>query len=256
VERVTFLLEETGQRIGCLLNPDSVVVRRRAGVQERRTTAGQLTGSALADDPLLFTGGGRTDLELDLLFDTSLTATPVTTTEDQPPLDVQDITRPLWELAENVTGPDGFGRIRTVRLVWGKSWNVQGIVTAIAERFERFDPSGVPQRSWMRMRLTRVGGVAAASSTVAQTPGAFANATVGDVPEDQVIIHEVVGGPDTLDATGQVVPGERLDDIASRYYGEPSLWRVLAAYNGIADPTRIPPPRTLRIPPLSAIRNL
>jgi hypothetical protein len=250
MERVTFLLEETGQRIGCLLNPDSVVIRRRSGVQERRSSAGQLTGSALADDPLLFTGGGRTDLELDLLFDTSLTdpANPTT--------DVQELTRPLWELAENVTGPDGFGRLRTVRLVWGKTWNVQGLVTAIAERFERFDQGGVPQRSWMRMRLTRVGGVAAASPTIAQASGSFANATVGEVPEDQVIIHEVVGGPDTLDAAGEVVPGERLDDIASRYYGEPSLWRVLAAYNGISDPTRIPPPRTLRIPPLSAIRNL
>ena len=27
MERVSFLLEETGQRIGCLLNPDSVVAR-------------------------------------------------------------------------------------------------------------------------------------------------------------------------------------------------------------------------------------
>lgn len=256
MERVTFLIEETGQRIGCLLNPESVVVRRRAGIQERRSVAGQLTGAGLADDQLLFTGGGRTDLELDLLFDTSLADTSLAgataTTAD-----VQQLTRPLWELAENVTGPDGFGRMRTVRLVWGKSWNVQGVVTAIAERFERFDPSGVPQRSWMRMCLTRVGGTPAASATIAQPAGGFASVTVSeDVAEGEVIIHEVVGGPEGRDATGAVVPGERLDEIANRYYGEPSLWRVLAAYNGIADPTRIPPPRTLRVPPLSALRNL
>ncbi|CAN5649417.1 hypothetical protein BH23CHL6_BH23CHL6_01130 [soil metagenome] len=251
MERVTFLLEETGQRIGCLLNPNSVVVRRRAGVQERRSVAGQLTGSGLADDPLLFTGGGRTYLELDLLFDTSLAGSSITTG------DVQELTRPLWELSENVTGPDGFGRLRTVRLVWGKTWNIEGVVTAIAERFEHFDPSGAPQRSWMRMCLTRVGGGAAVTPTVAQSAGGFANATVAeDVPEDQVIIHEVIGGEDALAATGAVGSGERLDEIANRYYGESSLWRVLAAYNGIADPTRIPPPRTLRIPPLSALRNL
>ena len=119
MERVTFLLEETGQRIGCLLNPDSVVIRRRAGVQERRSAAGQLTGSALADDPLLFTGGGRTDLELDLLFDVSLTSPTDATT------DVQELTRPLWELAENVTGPDGFGRLRTVRIVLVFSWGLK-----------------------------------------------------------------------------------------------------------------------------------
>jgi contractile injection system tube protein len=252
MERVTFLIEETGQRIACLLNPEGVVVRRRAGVQERRSVAGLLTGTGLADDALLFTGGGRTELELDLLFDTSLA--PSTTTTD---VDVQHLTRPLWDLAENVTGPDGFGRMRTVRLVWGKSWNVQGVVTAIAERFERFDASGVPQRSWMRMCLTRVGGAAAATATVAQPAAGFSNVTVSeDLVEGEVIIHEVVGGPEGRDATGAVVPGERLDEIASRYYGEPSLWRVLAAYNGIADPTRIPPPRTLRIPPLNALRNL
>jgi hypothetical protein len=77
-----------------------------------------------------------------------------------------------------------------------------------------------------------------------------------DVPEDQVIIHEVVGGTDVLETSEVTLPGERLDDIAARYYGEPSLWRVLAAYNGIADPTRIPPPRTIRVPPLTALRNL
>ena len=40
------------------------------------------------------------------------------------------------------------------------------------------------------------------------------------------------------------------------YYGEPGLWRVIAVYNGIADPLQIPPPRILRIPPASAIRAL
>src|SRR5918992_121849 len=104
MERVAFLLEETGQRVGALLNPESVVVRRQAGVRRRRSVAGGLTGTALADDPLLFTGGGRTELELELLFDTSLVGSTMVSD------DVQGLTRPLWELAENVTGPDGFGR--------------------------------------------------------------------------------------------------------------------------------------------------
>ncbi len=37
MERVAFLIEETGERIGCLLNPDSLVIRRSAGVQPRRS---------------------------------------------------------------------------------------------------------------------------------------------------------------------------------------------------------------------------
>jgi hypothetical protein len=260
VERACFLLEETGQRLSCLLNPDSLVVRRVAGVQPRRSIGGRLTGSGLADDPVLFTGGGSTQLELDLLFDTQLGGSTVLAT------DVQQLTRPLWELAENVAAVDGAPRLRVVRLVWGKSWNVPAVVVAIAERFERFDPSGSPQRSWLRLRLLRVGTPAATGALVAQPAGGFAVPPEGSVPEDQEIIHEVQGGATAADVADQVAgeagaaapppSGERLDLIAARYYGEPSLWRVLAAYNGIADPTRIPPPSTIRIPPLATLRQL
>ena len=256
MERACFLLEETGQRLSCLLNPDSLVVRRLAGVLPRRSIGGRLTGAGLTDDPVLFTGGGSTHLELDLLFDTQLDGSTVMTT------DVQDLTRPLWELAENVASVDGAPRLQTVRLVWGKSWNVPAVVVAVAERFERFDPSGSPQRSWLRLRLLRVAGTAATSATVAQPATGFAVPPDGSVPEDQEIIHQVQGGPTAADAAdGDGDPaappvGERLDLIAARYYGEPSLWRVLAAYNGIADPTRIPPPSTIRIPPIATLRAL
>jgi hypothetical protein len=250
MERVAFLLEETGQRLSALLNPESVVVRRAAGVRARRSAGGRLTGNGLADDPLLFTGGGRTELELDLLFDTELGGSTVET------VDVQNLTRPLWELAENVAGPDGAARLRTVRLVWGKAWNVQGIVTAVAERFERFDPTGSPQRSWLRLRLLRTGARIAPQATVAQPAADFAAPLPDDVPEDQVIIHQVLGGPTGSETEGEVPQGERLDSIAAQYYGEPSLWRVLAAFNGIADPTRLPPPQTIRIPPLATLRRL
>jgi hypothetical protein len=246
MERVCFLLDETGQRISCLLNPDSVVVRRAAGVRVRDGAGGRLTGSGLADDPIHFTGGGRTEIELDLLFDTTLGGSTVVSR------DVKELTGPLWELAENYAGADGAARLRSVRLVWGKAWNVEGYVTAVAERFERFDPFGAPQRSWLRMRLLRSGRAIATSQVVPQAAAGYALPPEGQIAEDEVIVHEVVGGEPGDEAGG----GERLDLIAARYYGEPSLWRVLAAFNGVTDPTRIPPPRTIRIPPLSALRAL
>ena len=49
----------------------------------------------LSDDPLLYTGGGRTELDLDLLFDVSLAGSSVATR------DVRDLTRAFWDLAEN-----------------------------------------------------------------------------------------------------------------------------------------------------------
>jgi nucleoid-associated protein YgaU len=62
----------------------------------------------------------------------------------------------------------------------------------------------------------------------------------------------------TVAAAGSPAPpptGERLDLVAARYYGDPALWRVLAAYNGITDPVRIPPPRSIRVPPLATLRR-
>lgn len=149
MERIAFLLEETGERIDCLLNPESFVVRRVAGVQPRRSIGGPLTGAALTDDPLLYTGGGRTELTLDLLFDISLATGPT------PLTDVRMLTQPLWNLAENRTD-DNSGKPTLVRFIWGKAWNVPAVVAAVAERYEYFTPEGIPQRSWLRLRLVRV----------------------------------------------------------------------------------------------------
>jgi hypothetical protein len=246
MERVAFIVEETGDRIDCLLNPDTVVVRRQAGLRRRRTAGGIATGTNLADDPLMATGGGRTELELELLFDVTISPT-------EPPIEnVQDLTRPLWALAENTARDGEFGAPPLVRFVWGKTWNVPTLVVSVAERFERFTITGVPERSWVHLRLSRV--AEPATPRVEAAPPAEGEAapssamTLPDIPEDQLTFHEVTGGDDQ--------PGERLDEIATRYYGEPGLWRVIAVYNGIADPLQVPPPRILRIPPADAVRAL
>src|SRR6266540_1199895 len=66
MERVAFLIDDSGERIDCLLNPETVEVTRLAGVRPRGTASGQLTGAGLADDPLQFTGGGRTEPVLEM----------------------------------------------------------------------------------------------------------------------------------------------------------------------------------------------
>jgi hypothetical protein len=76
MERVAFLIERTNETLPCLLNPNTLVMRRVAGVRPRQSAGGQLTGTGLADDPLLYTGGGKTEMEMDLLFDVSLLPAP------------------------------------------------------------------------------------------------------------------------------------------------------------------------------------
>ena len=74
MERVTFLVERTGDRIPCLLNPESLEVRRSAGIVRRRGVGGAIIGNPRTDDPLVATGGGVTEYELKLLFDVDVLA--------------------------------------------------------------------------------------------------------------------------------------------------------------------------------------
>jgi hypothetical protein len=242
VERVAFLVERTGERVACMLNPEHMVVRRLAGVQPRRSIGGAVTGAGLTDDPLVFTGGGTTELHLKLLFDVTLAA--AASTSD----DVRVLTARLWRLAENAVDEDPYGRPPLVRFVWGKSWNIPGIVAAIAERLEHFTAAGAPRRSWMRVRLIRV-GEAMPRQPLSEEPARALSSVPGGpptTPPASLQIHPVAGG-------------ERLDEIAHRYYGasgHPSLWRWLAAYNKLDDPLNIPAGFPLQIPKLSELDAL
>jgi nucleoid-associated protein YgaU len=114
-----------------------------------------------------------------------------------------------------------------------------GVVTAVAERLEQFTPDGAPTRSWLRMRFVRVNDSAAAEASAPAASSILAGAG-----PDEETVHQVVGG-------GSEVPGsgERLEDIAFLYYGDPSAWRLIAEANDIVDPSSVPPGTVLRIPP-------
>lgn len=252
MERVAFLVEGSDERIDCLLNPETVEVRRVAGVRTRGVATGRVTGLGLADDPLHLTGGGRTDLTLDLLFDTELAASPGS------PVDVRAHTRRLGQLAENSSVDRGAYRPPLARFVWGKTWNVPGVVAAIAERFDRFDSTGTPRRSWVRLRFVRVADSAAeaeaeyqamiheAEHALANDPVIDPSGATGVVAADapDALVVEGSGGRD--DDGGPVVV--RVDLLAADGLGNPMLWRRLAAHNGLDDPLRILPGTVLQVP--------
>lgn len=247
MERVAFLVEETGERIDCLLNPESMEVSRLAGVRSRTSTGGLLTGAGLADDPLHFTGGGRTEMVLDLLFDVELT-------EGQPrPSDVRNLTRKLWQLAENSAQDGGWVRPPQCRLVWGKGWNVPGVITAVAERFDAFDAFGSPGRSWLRMKLVRV------AESALQAQEAF-DAELSAAQSGQELQAALLSQSRDPVATGAVraigegpaeqgFSGVRFDLLATDALGSPFLWRRLAAFNGIDNPFTVAADAVLAVPP-------
>lgn len=242
MENVAFLIEETGEHLSCLLNPESLVMTRTAGVETRRSSGGRLTGTGLADDPLLFTGGGRTELQLELLFDVDLAPTAV------PVQDVRQMTRPIWQLAENSAEASRRRRPPLACLAWGTAWFVPGIVTEVAERFDRFGPDGSPLRSWMKLKFVRVGTAAdelgGENYELAQRlpPVDVTAPAVGSVP--------VLGdGTSLTDSEGvpAVHPGD-LGLLSTAAFGTPLLWKELLGYNGVEDPFHFVGP--LSVPPL------
>lgn len=239
MERVAFLVESTGERIGCLLNPESLLVRRTAGVRASRSIAGAARNASSVEDPLVYVGGGTTELTLELLFDVSVAGST------QRVADVRELTRPLTQLAERFDLADGHRLPPVVRFVWGKAWNVPGVVTMLSERLEHFTASGVPRRAWLSLRLVRVAETTAtaAASTPALPPGE------GSTP----LSYDVLGsGAPAGEGGGEErggVESERLDQLAHRFYGDASLWRLIAEENGIDDPFSVTGGAVLRIPP-------
>jgi hypothetical protein len=248
VERVAFIVEETGERVGCLLNPESVVLTRRSGVEPQTLRGGLVTGSELADDPLRFTGGGTTRLALDLVFDVSLAGSTLRTE------DVRALTGPLWSLTENTRDGGGRRQPPVVRFVWGKAWNLTGVITAIAERLEHFTAAGVPERSWVRLTMLRVDESAADVASGALPPPVPPEALPEELPPsllENALPHELGAGA-PLAGEDTPLAGERLDQLAYAYYGDPALWRLLALANGIADPLRLAAGTVIQVPTTTA----
>ncbi|MET8119963.1 hypothetical protein [Micromonospora sp. NPDC005189] len=235
MERVAFLIDSSGERVDCLLNPETVQVTRLAGVRPRGAAGGQLTGSGLADDPLVFTGGGRTELVLDLLFDVDFVEAQVR------PADVRVLTRPLWMLAENSTAEHGWLRPPLVRLVWGKTWNVPGVIIAVAERFDAFTGTGSPRRSWLRLKLVR------AAETADQAEAGFAEELAAASTPTAAPGSAVIAAGDGAAEPGR--SGVRFDLLANDALGSPLRWRLLAEHNRITDPLAVPAGTTLAVPP-------
>jgi hypothetical protein len=298
MERVTFLVERTGDRIPCLLNPESLEVRRSAGIVRRRGAGGAIIGNPRTDDPLVATGGGVTEYELKLLFDVDILASQsgpgtlapaglfapapadgmLTGLEDSeegaategaegagaapaveqtptpapnpPSIDVRTLTQPLWSLAENGQPVAGILAPQRIRFIWGCSWNVPGVIVAVAERLECFDPQGVPKRSWLNLLLRRVeeeleGGSAPPPPTSPQFE-VNSSESAGDSGDDSVVLP--------VDDEGVALTP--LHVVAAERYGDPRYNRAIAEYNDLDDLLELEEGQPIRLPPASAVARV
>ena len=198
VERVAFLVEESGARLDCLLNPETLEVGRLAGVRPW-ASAPRLTGAGLADDPLHLTGGGRTEPTLDLLFDVDLVPTPGPARRGP---DTAAVAAGR-ELRHPAGGPPAAGAVPV-----GQELEHSRRGGGRGRAVRPLRPGGAPQRSWLRLRFLRVAETAAdaqatyetmlAEQQNAQAEAALAQAAEGAEPAGSVMAvgaGELATGP-------------------------------------------------------------
>ncbi len=237
MERVTFLVEDDNERLSCLLNPETVVMRRTTGVRPRESLNGLISTDRSGDNPLLFTGAGTTTIDLDLVFDVSIPGSSIISEN------VRDLTQPIWNLAENHQRSDRLYRPALCRFIWGKSWNIPGVISAIAEKLESFSPQGIPRRSWLRLRLIRMQEQPTSSllenemwpTEDYQTPGSLIDEL--SLPEISGLTQENVF-PDMFGTQPELPENayERIDLSTFHLTGDPYQWRDIAARYNLADP--------------------
>lgn len=207
-----YLEIEGGGRLVCLYNPATLRFSRSTS-----WTGESMPGRGVPT--LRFAGNGSAELALDLTFDTTDTGRPVTEAVNrlEKLLDVDPRLPGSDESRQNVRPP-------TVTFCWGQMSAFRSVVTSISISYTYFSSSGTPLRASVALSLRQY------EETHRFGPQ---NPTSG-TPSPQ--------------RTHRIQPGETLDRISARYYGDPTRWRVLATANGLSDPLALRPGRLIDIP--------
>lgn len=207
-----FLEIEGGVRIPCLFNPAQLRVSRANDWDSAKGAGKGITS-------LTFQGSSNGTMALDLFFDTTSDGTPVTRHTGRL-LELMDIS------VEVVKTSDGElqGRPPYVTFHWGDLHSFKAVITQLELTFTYFSASGVPLRAMVNLSLLQF-----------EASDAFGpqNPTSGTPRPARV--H-------------RVQPGETLDRIAARYYGDSTQWRALATVNGLGDPLALRPGTLLSVP--------
>jgi nucleoid-associated protein YgaU len=109
-----------------------------------------------------------------------------------------------------------------VVLKWGKVTSFAGFVTSVQAKYTLFTAQGTPIRATCNVSIEEMPG-----NPPKQNP---------------------TSGSLALTSVRTVVAGDSLASIAYTEYGDPTMWRPLAAFNGIDDPLRLRLGTTLLLP--------
>ncbi|WP_028644982.1 CIS tube protein [Nocardioides sp. URHA0020] len=214
LEKAFLEIEGTTDKVPCLYNPETVTVGRR-----NNWVSNPMPGRGVPT--LRYAGANSGWLKVDLIFDTTNDGTPVSTHTGKI-VDLMDVDPSLPgsdETTSNVRPP-------TVTFHWGDLHSFKAVIEGLRLSFTYFSSAGVPLRANMELELRQYEPSLAFG---AQNP------TSGTPKPHRV--H-------------RVQPGETLDRISARYYGDSTRWRLLASANGLEDPLAVRPGTMLTVPRL------
>jgi nucleoid-associated protein YgaU len=293
MERVTFLVERTGDRIPCLLNPEALEVRRSAGIVRRRGAGGAIIGNPRTDDPLVATGGGVTEYELKLLFDVDVLAAQSGSGVLAPAAAV--VPAPADSvLAGLAAGEEGADRaeavppteqpapltpapnpptidVRTLtQPLWSLAENGEPVAGLLAPQRIRFiwgcswNVPGVIVSVAERLECFDSQGVPKRSWLSMLLRRVEEELEGGSAPPAPTSPQFEVNSPDTATADSGddsvVVPVDDegvaltpLHVIAAERYGDPRYNRAIAEYNDLDDLLELEEGQPIRLPPASAV---
>jgi len=211
-----FLLFENHVKIECMFNPDSIAIDRGNKWGTKAAGPGRGVGR------LKYEGAENATMDLEIWFDTTDTGLPVTykTKKLMQAMEVDKNLPGTNKRASNARPP-------WVEFHWGKdlkSW--KAVITHLTVQFTYFSSTGVPLRAKVVVKLQQYeeGNAFGAQNPTSGTPRP----------------HRV----------HRVQPGETLDRISARYYGDSTRWRQLAIANRVEDPLTIRPGSLLSVPEL------
>ena len=214
LEKAFLEIEGSNDKVPCLYNPETVTVGRR-----NNWVSNPMPGQGVPT--LRYAGATSGWLKVDLVFDTTNDGTAVTAHTGKI-VDLMDIDPSLPgsdETTSNVRPP-------TVTFHWGDLHSFKAVIEGLRLSFTYFSSAGVPLRANMELELRQY--------EKSQAFGAQ-NPTSGTPKPHRV--H-------------RVQPGETLDRISARYYGDSTRWRLLASANGLEDPLAVRPGTMLTVPRL------
>ena len=109
-----------------------------------------------------------------------------------------------------------------VVLHWGKIASFPAFVTSVSAKYTLFSPDGVPIR-------------------------ALCSVAMEEMPNEPWRQNPTSGGQ-SVRRSHRMIDGDTLASLAYSEYGDPTMWRAIAKYNGIDDPMRLPSGSVLVLP--------